>query len=117
MLDSNNKSDKFNEVAQQFEIYGNSLKHEFLVVFLAALISLLLVSDFRMFVEIILSLKNCCQLTRHGRGLCFRNKITAEGAMVHIDSVQETSKSGMMWKKNVTENLIFDLWSSLSLLD
>ena len=28
--------------------------------------------------------------------------------MVHIDSMQETSKSGMMWKKNVTENLIFD---------
>ena len=51
-----------------------------------------------MFVEIILSLKNCRQLTRHG--LCLRNEIT-------VDVV-----------KNLTENLIFDLkCSSLSVLD
>ena len=57
MLDSNNKSDKLHEVAQ-LELYRDYLKHEFLVVFLDPLVWLL-VFDFRMFVEIILSLKNC----------------------------------------------------------
>ena len=54
-----------------------------------------------MFVEIILSLKNCLQLTRHGRGLCFRNKTTGDSAMVHIDSVQETNKSGNDMEKKL----------------
>ena len=44
--------------------------------------------DFRMFIEIILSLKNCCQLTRHG--LCLRNKIPVDSAVVLIDSMQDT---------------------------
>ena len=48
MLDSNNKSDKLNEVAQ-LQLYRDFLKHEFLVVSW--------VLWFRMFVEIVLLLK------------------------------------------------------------
>ena len=58
MLDSNGKSAELHEVAQ-LEFYSDFLKHEFLVVFWGALVWLLLVFHFRMFVEIILLLKTC----------------------------------------------------------
>ena len=80
MLDSNNKRDELHEVAK-LDLYRDSLKYEFLVVFYGALVWLLLVFDFRIFVETILLLKNCWKLTRHG--LCLRNKIT-------IDKVKKT---------------------------
>ena len=83
MLGSNDKSAELHEVAQ-LELYSDSLKHEFLVVFSGALVWLLLVFDFRMFVEIIPLLKTCWQLTGHN--LCLRNKITVDSGMVHIDS-------------------------------
>ena len=85
MLDSNNKSDKLHEVAR-LELYRDSLKHEFLLVFQGALFWLLVVFAFQIFAEIILSLKNCSQLTRHG--LYLKNKIIVDSSMVHLDSMQ-----------------------------
>ena len=79
MLDNNNKGNKFHEAAQSELVFD-----QYLLVF-----------DFRMFVEIILSLKNCLELTRHG--LFLRNKKKqVNSAMVDIDLMQDTM-CGMMW--------------------
>ena len=66
MLANSNKSDKLHEVAQ-LELYRGSLNYEFLVVFWVALVWLLLVFDFRIFVEFIVEKL----LTIHVTGFIF----------------------------------------------